>query len=149
MEGFRASYYNENPKIHSIELLDWAAAQQCFTAGDLQAAFAKELESYKDAVHEVSERIRKLVNSGMIVAIDQTKLDTDSSVAAIGEIRMAAIKLRMQILKDESKGRRGRPPRIYIITKTGQNQIERRAEEIKNIGEKRIEEAGQGGLKNV
>lgn len=146
MESFRPSFYNENPKIHSIELLDWAAAQHCFTAGDLQASFAKELESYKDAVHEVSERIRKLVNSGMIVAIDQTRLDTTSPVAAIDEMRKAAIELRMQILKDESKGRRGRPPRIYIITKTGQNQIQRRAEDIKTIATRRIEEAGQEGL---
>jgi predicted ArsR family transcriptional regulator len=94
----------------------------------------------------VSERIRKLVNSGMIVAIDQTRLDTTSPVAAIDEMRKAAIELRMQILKDESKGRRGRPPRIYIITKTGQNQIQRRAEDIKTIATRRIEEAGQEGL---
>lgn len=140
MEGFRPAFYNEDPKIHSIELLAWAAAQPCFTAGDLQAAFATELTNYKDAVHEVSERIRKLVNSSMIVAVDQTRLDTTSPVAAIDEARKAAIEIRMAKVKEDTKGRRGRPPRIYIITNAGSKHVARRSEDLDEIAKKRLSE---------
>jgi len=143
MEGFRPAFYAEDPKLTSIELLAWAAAQPCFTAGDLQAAFAKELSTYKDAVHEVSERLRKLANSGMIVAIDQTRLESVAPTASLDGPRKAGIELRAQRLAEESKGKRGRPARIYIITNAGSKQVARRAEELTELGKKRQEEAGQ------
>lgn len=143
MEGFRPAFYEEDPKLHSIELLAWAAVQPCFTAGDMKQAFSQELSVYQTAKgednsdHELSERLRKLANSGMIVAVDQARLDTTSPVAAIDEARKAAIEIRAARIKEETKGRRGRPPRIYIITNAGSKQVARRTEDLDEIAKKR------------
>lgn len=142
-EGFRPAFYSDDPKLTSIELLAWAAAQPCFTAGDLQAAFLKELSTFKDPVHEVSERLRKLANSGMIVAVDQARFDSVAPTCALDGDRKNAIEARAAKVVEETKGRRGRPPRIYIITNAGSKQVARRAEELAELGKKRQEEAGQ------
>lgn len=130
--GFRPAFYNEDPFLHSIEILAWAVKQPCFSLGDVLRNFKDELRHYADATHEASERLRKLVRSGMIVALvgprlAALKIDDEKTLVAINE--------RIRVLAMESFRRRGRPARAYRITNAGRKQVARRKDDLERIAE--------------
>lgn len=80
MQGFRPSFYNEDAALQSIEILAWAVKQPCFTIMDAKSFFEVQLEGYRDPDHEISERLRKLLKSGMLVIAEHGALDTQEAI---------------------------------------------------------------------
>lgn len=158
MKGFRPAFYNENPNLTSIEILAWAVKQPCFTMSEVKSAFAKALEEYVDSDHEVSERLRKLLKSGMIVVADEGLLATQEAILKakdaaqksayrpktaqkdepeelVGTVTPERLSIIRQVLlemKGQKRGK-GRPPRLYFTTQAASKYVEGRAEDLAAI----------------
>lgn len=139
MTGFRPSFYAENPALHSIEILAWASSVPCFTFREMRDRFQKQLAGYKDPVHEASERLRKLVKTGMIAIADETRVNSTAQGHELPEPQRTAVAEKLSEIAIESKGKpgqpglRGRPSRVYILTRGGQKQVDRRLEDLEAI----------------
>lgn len=141
MKGFRPAFYEENPNLRSIEILAWAVKEPCFTLSGVKEAFADQLGVYADPTHEVSERLRKLAKSGMIVVADERLISSkektldavgapEDRVGAITPERLSVIRQTLQEMNDPSVKRgKGRPPRLYFTTQAAAKYVETRAAE--------------------
>lgn len=148
-EGFRPAFYEENAKLQSIELLAWAAARPCFIASEMQTAFTAELAEHKDPAHEIQERLRKLISTGMIRIADMKKIDTldlDPVLKGSIQARVESLKIdrSQKAVGSDNRKHVGRFPRVYFITSAGSNQVERRANDLKEIAKKRLGNNTQG-----
>lgn len=165
MKGFRPSFYSENPNLQSIEILAWAVKQPCFTLSDVKAAFAKQLEEYVDSTHEMSERLRKLAKSGMIVVADEGLLVTQEKILEANEAakrsqyrkpvkqeepkedlvgtitpeRLSIIRQVLMEMKNQKRGK-GRPPRLYFTTQAASKYVESRAADLLEIAKRKSAE---------
>lgn len=164
--GYRPSFYNENPNLTSIEILAWAVKQPCFTMSEVKAAFGKQLEEYVDADHEISERLRKLLKSSMIVVADEGMIATQEAilkakeqaeksayrlkvagrkeeaedlVGAITPDRLSVIRQVLLEMKGQKRGK-GRPPRLYFTTQAASKYVEGRAEDLAAIAKAKAKE---------
>lgn len=165
MKGFRPSFYNEDAKLRSIEILAWAVTLPAFTIMKAKTHFEIQLQDYRDPDHEISERLRKLLKSGMIVIADDEALNLQKSILEAreraeiedaqrtrkpipkveevqGEItleRLATIKKALVDLQNEKRGA-GRPPRLYFTTQAAAKYVESRAQDLAAIAEVRAKE---------
>ena len=164
MKGFRPSFYSENPNLQSIEILAWAVKQPCFTLGDVKAAFSVQLVEYVDSTHEMSERLRKLAKSGMIVVADEGLLVTQEKIleaneaakksqyrkpdkdeepkdliGAITPDRLSIIRQVLLEMKNQKRGK-GRPPRLYFTTQAASKYVESRAADLLEIAKRKSAE---------
>lgn len=138
--GYRASFYPENPRLRSIEILGWAAARPCFTVAEARRAFDRQLGTYKNPDHEISERLRKLLKSGMITWTDPWAIEREHRLLQDKKAPRQAFDRLSQIRKtweamQAAPRRAGRPARLYFVTQAGLAYVERR--ESKPKGRKR------------
>jgi len=151
MTGFRPDFYNEDPILHSIEILAWAAPRTGFVLREALDQFRNEFVQYGDAGHEASERIRKLVKSEMVLVVTPGVISTwkaalknwrDRDPKTMSEADLEkgpgitddeVEKLEGMLVQiAESKGP-GRKPRLYRVTQAGSKYVETRKEDLKRI----------------
>jgi len=133
--GNRPGFYNETASLHTIEILAWAAKQSAFTSRDVLDHFHKCLAPYGDPAHEVSERLRKLLKSGMIMILTEREVETLKTRHAIdGEDAEKLLKLLAAIQGAKVKGPK---PRLYRITRTGEDYVDGRKDDLEFIKEQR------------
>lgn len=121
MKGFRADFYNKDAALRSIEILEWAAAQPAFLTNDVRNHFDGQLAGYKDADHEISERLRKLLKSGNIVVVTAAYVSAELAVGRLGGEEASALGLHLDQI--EAGGGRGRKPRLYAISHAGRRYL--------------------------
>lgn len=146
MKGYRAKFFKENAILESIEILTWAVRQPCFMTIEVKETFGVHRDSYKDFDHEIDERVRKLLKSGMILVADEGLLKTQEAILksqeiarlsgaavqkqeVLGELtfeKIASIREALAKLKSEKRGK-GRPPRIYFVTSAAAKYVDSRS----------------------
>lgn len=135
MKGYRPDFYNKDPELHTIELLAWGAARDGFTLRDLRDEFNTEFMTYGDPEHEASERLRKLLKSGMIAVVSLGLLKTLFSTELINQKGFEHYENRLAKIQDTKKP--GRKPRLYMATQTGIKYVESRKEDLAKIFEQK------------
>lgn len=133
MKGFRADFYNADAALRSIEILDWAAKQSGFLASDVREHFAGQLAGYKDADHEISERLRKLLKSGNIVVVTTAYVSSELAAGRLDVQEASEIGLHLDQI--QTGGGRGRKPRLYAISQSGRRYLASRNADEKNGAE--------------
>lgn len=141
MPGYRASFFNKKAALHSIEILAWAAKQPAFTSREVATHFAQQLSTYGDVSHEVSERLRKLLKSGMIMILDEGAVKSLVSTDIIKDKEAPALLARLAAIQgsgeDDAPKARGRKARLYRLTIAGENHVKERKDTLKFIDEQR------------
>ena len=134
-KGFRPEFYNEDARLHTIEILAWAAKRDVFTLREARQDFNSDLMEYKDPDHEISERIRKLIKSEMVVVVTTGLLKNLVSTDMMKGKLAAAIEQRLSEIQAAKVP--GRPPRIYMATQAGQKYVETRKEDLERIAKEK------------
>lgn len=138
-DGYRPTFYNEDPILHSIEILAWAAPRDAFTLRDVLDQFNRAFLQYKDAQHEGSERLRKLQKSGMIVAVTPSTVNSMRMALGSEKARSPGISekelrsLEGRLGEIAASKNLGRKPRLYRVTLAGARYVEKRASDLKGI----------------
>lgn len=155
MTGFRPDFYNEDPILHSIEILAWASERPAFVLREALEQFRDEFVQYGDASHEASERIRKLVKSEMVLVVTPGVISTWKAALENWRGRDPKTMSEADLAKGpgitddevqklegmltqiaESKGP-GRKPRLYRVTQAGAKYVESRKADLKRIQKKK------------
>jgi len=136
MTGYTPGFYNtEDPKLRSIEILTWASKRLAFTSRDALDHFQKEFAQYGDASHEVSERLRKLLKSGMILIVTEGEVKTMRNREIVTEEEGKTLVGLLSKLCDpeirKKEGKRGPLPRLYKVTMPGEKYVKARLEDEK------------------
>lgn len=142
MKGYRARFFKSNAPLESIEILTWAAGLSCFTMEEAKENFSYCASRYKNFDHEISERLRKLLKSEMIVVADDGAIDAQEKQLAAKELdpekapsqeeallireRLDIIRQVLAEMKNEKRGK-GRPPRLYFTNKAAEKYVETRS----------------------
>lgn len=129
MKGFRADFYNADAALRSIEILEWAGGRSSFLSSDVRKHFDGQLAGYKDADHEVSERLRKLLKSENIVVVTAAYLSGELAVGRLGGQEASELGLLLEQI--EAGGGRGRKPRLYAISHAGRRYLASRSADEK------------------
>lgn len=138
-KGFRPEFYNEDPVLHTIELLGWAAGREAFTLRQIMADFEKDFKQYDDPTHEASERLRKLLKSGMILVVTPGLLNTwktasnDPQAKDPGITENVIKKLEARLAQIAASKEPGRKPRLYRVTQAGFKYVEKRGPDLDKI----------------
>jgi len=145
-KGYRPDFYNPDPVLHSIELLAWAAGRDSFILRELLLEFASEFGKFVDPSHEASERLRKLLKSGMILVVTPGVLNTfkaafkeESKAKDPGITKKEIQVLEERLAKIAASKQPGRKPRLYRITQIGLRYAEKRAADLDQIYQKKLE----------
>lgn len=135
MKGYRPEFYNPDAKLHSIEILDWAAKRDVFTINEARDKFRSSLKDYEDPEHEISERLRKLLKSGNIIIVTPGDLKTLLAAGTMSVDLATALAKRLdEIQKSKTPGRK---PRLYRISQTGAKYVETRREDLERISKEK------------
>lgn len=130
MKGFRADFYNKDAALRSIEILEWAGGRSSFLSSDVRKHFDGQLAGYKDADHEVSERLRKLLKSGNIVVVTAAYVSAELAVGRLGGEEASELGLLLEQI--EAGTGRGRKPRLYAISHAGRRYLTSRSADQKD-----------------
>ncbi len=145
----RPAFYNENADLQSIEILAWAAEQDCFTSRAVRTHFTNQLNGYKDPVHEVSERLRKLVRSSNLFVANEAVVQYQASkeleiangnkTPLLPNAQANEILARLSIMAEEAARlkRRGRPEHLYFANAKTRKYVESRKTDLDVIRKSR------------
>lgn len=150
--------YAENPRLTTVEILSWAMRMGVFTLSDVIKEFGAKYKAMrvdeetgkergsKDPVHDASERIRKLIKSGMLVVVTAEtlpdlakpvpkKLEEDIDDTEFWDPLLTKEEVKEclgridEVLRVHSVGRK---PRFYLMTRQGKKYTEKRESNIQN-----------------
>jgi hypothetical protein len=149
MKGFRPEFYNEDPFLHTIEMLGWAAGRDGFTLRQIMDEFSKEFTQYGDPSHEASERLRKLLKSGMILVVTPGVLATfkaalnDPKAKDPGITEKAIHFLEKRLGEIAASKEPGRKPRLYRVTQVGMKYVQKRMPDLEKIFNDKHQKKGE------
>src|SRR5262245_12312263 len=131
MTGYRPDFYNDDPRLHTIEILAWIAARDSFTIGELREEFSSDLKDYGDPDHEASERLRKLLKSEMILIVTPGLVKTFETTKIHRPKLIEYLEERLSQIASIKKP--GRKPRLYMATEAGRKYVETRKADLEKI----------------
>lgn len=135
MKGFRPSFYPENPRLHSIELLAWASTRASFTMKEIHLHFAATLSKYGDPIHEISERLRKMAKSGYIYHATEGVVKALLQQGVLKRDQAVHLMERLQGIVESRE--LGRKPRLYAVSQTGIRYVHDRKADLAKISKKK------------